>query len=93
MSIIYLIPLAILCRLYTSSPTPDIPFFIIGAITSIELCRILFSGLDPGDLFYYVFFVVLLSAIGFTIKLNMALIGRLISCYGSRAIMVFQIRQ
>lgn len=79
MSIIYLIPLAILCRLYTSSPTPDIPFFIIGAITSIELCRILFSGLDPGDLFYYVFFVVLLSAIGFTIKLNMAFMGCLIS--------------
>jgi hypothetical protein len=74
MNVIMILPIVILCRLYASSPTPDIPLFILGVVVGGQLCKLLFND-NRQSIFFEVFLIIIVAAVGFTIKLNFAVIG------------------
>ena len=75
MRIIFIIPIIILCAVYASSPTPDIPVFLLGTVGSIQLCRLLYSDDDYHDTAFNVFLIVIISVVGITIKPNFLFLG------------------
>lgn len=63
-------------RLFVASPSPDLPIFVLGIVLSSELLYF-FSKTDspPRENRFRVFLIIVLAAIGITIKLSFLILG------------------
>ena len=75
MRIIFIIPIIILCTVYVSSPTPDIPVFLLGTVGGIQLCRLLYLDDNYRKMAFNVFTILTISVVGITIKPNFLFFG------------------
>lgn len=79
MRIIFIFPIIILCELFVSSPTPDIPVFLLGTVGCIQLCRLLYVDDNYPKMAFNVFLIITVSVVGVTIKTSFLFLGCLLS--------------
>jgi len=79
MMVIFMIPLIMLCKLHASSPTPDVPIFILGTIGSVQLCKLLYSESDSHKIAFQIYLIITIGVIGTTIKITFLVLACLLS--------------
>ena len=77
--IVFLAPVVSLCFFQASSTSPDVPNYVIGVLTCVRLCRLLFGEPRSNGGFENVLLIMLLSAAAVTIKLSFVVMGFLAS--------------
>ncbi len=68
-------PIVHQCFINASGTSYDLPLLIISMAISIQLCKMWFSDESLHECYYSTFFVILLSALGVSIKLNFLILG------------------
>ena len=72
---VLIIPLAILCKIFTSSTSPDMPVFILGTVTCISLFNLIYESKNDNMQQYMGLFIIIISVIGITVKSNFMVYG------------------
>ncbi len=79
---------------YKSNPSacPNLPIFILGVLISVQLCKLLFNDNNYKKMTFNAFFIIILSAIGITIKLSFLAIGFVSSLIAFSYCIVYKFR-
>jgi len=80
------------CFSQVSSTSPDLPVFILGIVISVQLCKLLFSSDSYHEITFETFYIIILSAIGITIKLSFSPIGCVSSLIALGKYIVYRLR-